>query len=463
MLRIISPHRASGWAVLLALALARTAPATGGLDEWKFEVLHLKTGGSLQGLVVEETREKIRFWQVKRPLGEPATKWLHVYKPNEVARIDRLSARDREALWARIKAIKPIRFKDELQLVQKLDLRPIPWGKGNARTGLSYTSAYFVLESDAGREIIGRAALRLEQIYAAYDRYLPSRLRLNQAARPTRIVLMRSVAEYQSLLRGKRLNIFNPAFYDSVHNEIVCASEFQRLGNALEQVRKQEEELNRQIAALKKRYKGRLPAVIRAQIQRDRKEIGRVNHENSKVFEAASRRLFQTLYHEAFHAYLDNFVYPAREVLVPTWLNEGLAQVFETAMIDAGELRIDLADRAHLERIRALVSGGDLVSVADLLKAGPRQFHVRHASEHQLADRYYMTSWALAFYLLVERKVLSNPEKLDQYVTALKGGANHLAAFRKLVGQPLPQFEKAFRDYLLRLQPEKSVVKKPKS
>jgi hypothetical protein len=190
--------------------------------------------------------------------------------------------------------------------------------------------------------------------------------------------------------------------------------------------------------------------------------MARVHKKNDEVFNKASESLFRTLYHEAFHAYLANFVYPPKEASVPYWLNEGLAQIFETALVEANELRVGHVDRERLVKVKDLARRGDLVPLEDLLKAGPKQFHVTHASNQQLADRYYLTSWALAFYLLVDRKVLMDSTKLNQCVGALKRGADPGRAFRDLVGKAVPQLQKDFREYLLRLKPDGSLTREPK-
>src|SRR5262249_32393225 len=161
---------------------------------------------------------------------------------------------------------------------------------------------------------------------------------------------------------------------DPARNEIVCGSEFRRLGEALEKVRDLQRQLDRQTAALKKRYKGKIPPVIQNQLVGDKRELVIAKKKNEEAFEKASGPLFQTRYHEAFHAYLGNFVYPAKEARVPYWLNEGLAQIFETALVEANELRVGHVDKVRLPKVQALASRGELVPVADLLKAGPKQF-----------------------------------------------------------------------------------------
>ena len=125
---------------------------------------------------------------------------------------------------------------------------------------------------------------------------------------------------------------------------------------------------------------------------------------NIKKFEEARHRLFRTLYHEAFHAYLAGYVYPPGDADVPRWLNEGLAQIFETAIVEAGELRVGHADAERLARVQAAVRKGEQVALADLLKSGAKQFVVAHGSDREVADRYYLASWALAFHLMFERE-----------------------------------------------------------
>jgi len=80
---------------------------------------------------------------------------------------------------------------------------------------------------------------------------------------------------------------------------------------------------------------------------------------------------------------------------------------------------------------------------------------VDHASDKRNSDRYDLTSWALAFYLTFERRLLGTPE-LDQYVVAGKRGVNPLDAFALFAGQPLASLEKSLQQYLLGLRSDGS-------
>src|SRR5207302_4035158 len=168
-------------------------------------------------------------------------------------------------------------------------------------------------------------------------------------------------------------------------------------------------------------------------------------------FAKARRRLVQRLYHEAFHAYLSDCVYTPADGEAPRWLNEGLAQIFETAVYEVGELRVGRPDKDRLDAVHAAVARGTLLPTADLLRADYKAFQVAHASEQEASDRYYLASWAMAFDLAFHRKLLGT-KALDDYVHALKRGADPLDAFRDLVAAPLVDLRPAQRDYARNLQ-----------
>jgi hypothetical protein len=451
-------RKAGSWASLFAAVFttlslgASGAPASADPDGWKLDAVRLKNGRTIRGLLVEETPAGLRFrYVVQRPGARTVVFPPTTIARAEVERVERLDPSDRQTLLARLKALESA-GRDEADLLAALELRPVPWGKDGKGEGLEYQADQFLLRSNARADIVRRVALRLEQVYAAYTRFLPPR---KPAAEPTTIVLVRSLQEYHEMLRGRGRDLRNPAVYDPAQNQVVCASDLEQLGEQLEQVRQKHrkilDRLDEEEAELKKQFKDKVPAHLQQPITTTRKQIAEADRQNEARFERATRRLFQTLAHEAFHAYLANFVYPPAEAEVPRWLNEGLAQIFETALIEAGELRVGHADAERLKRAKAAAAAGTAVPLAELLRAGPRDFLVAHASDQAVSDRFYLASWALAFYLTFERRLLGTPA-LDQYVTTLKRGGDALEAFRALVGQPLPEFEHAFRRYVRRLR-----------
>src|SRR5205807_3428385 len=115
-------------------------------------------------------------------------------------------------------------------------------------------------------------------------------------------------------------------------------------------------------------------------------------------------------------------------------------------------------DPDRLAAVQAAVDKGKLMPLADLLRAGPKQFQVNHAGEQEASDRCYLAAWALAYDLTFERKLLGT-KALDDYVLALHKGADPVDAFRDLVGEPVGQFEKEHLQYLKDLRPDGTTAK----
>jgi hypothetical protein len=356
--------------------------------------------------------------------------------------------------------------------MESLELVPALW-LGKPAAGRRYDGDYFILVSDATEEITRRSAVRLEQIYTAFAQFLPPTV---PDARPTTIQLAPDRDSYRLLLAPLgQTDLLNPAVYDPRANLIVCGSDLRRLGDELQKAKlhhaQQLFDLEQYEQGVKKLYKR--PELDRylEPLAAERRKVWLADRANGAKFDAATARLFAVLYHEAFHAYAATFVYrplTPEEVKagkgtgqLPRWLNEGLAQLFETAVVEAGELRADHADRVRLEKSKNAIrgkSGLRLVPLAELLTAGKEAFLAHHADERAAADRAYLTSWGLAHYLTFGRRVIGTP-KFRDYLAGVNAGADPRAAFEGLVGQPLPAFEADWHGYMLKLLPDGTVGK----
>jgi hypothetical protein len=373
----------------------------------------------------------------------------------EIARIDRLADADRAILKARLQEIDPS-GRGEQQRMDQLELENMPWD-GRADAGRRYRSEFFALESDAPDGIVRRAAVQLEQIYAAFARYLPPRAENRE---PTTVMLFRSGEEYASWLKSRGHNFVNLAYYNPATNRIVCGGDLFQLGEELDRVRRQHQQLrqdlDRQEATLLKLYKGSKEMARHIQPIRDtRQKINLADRKNHGAFERATKQLFAVLYHEAFHAYLASRVYPPPGPEPPRWLNEGLAQIFETAIVEAGELRLGHPDADRLAKAKAAVRQNQLVPIEQLLGAEAKQFQAAHAGDRSVTGQYYLTAWVAAFHLAFERRLLGTTA-LDAYVRAQAADSDPRAAFEALVGCPLGQYEQELRRYVGALQPDGS-------
>ncbi len=419
------------------------------VSEWHFDVVVLKNGVIWKGLLLEESAQSVRFQIVTRNPGRPTFTLTTGVSRNFVEKLERLPDEKRADLKAKIAELDPA-GEIEAKKMEKLDLKRVDW-KGEKDKGWRYNSEYFSILSDASEEIVRRAAIRIEQLYGATIRFFPPR---HKGGTPVQIIIYSTQEGYQ---KAAPEGVKNPAFFSPLENRIVCGTDLAKRGEDLTQFRKQAreilEELDTKERVVRKFYK--LPADIErhlAPIKAERTRIRNVSFENEVNFEKTTSGLFSILYHECFHAYLHSFVYPpgVKSQELPRWLNEGLAQIFETAIVEAGELRVGHADPDRLSRIKDQIREKKVLPLKDLLQSGPKQFAVLHGLGRHDADQIYLASWAMAMYLCFENDLLGSKE-WEKYLTDLGKGADSIKSFENLVGKDLADYEKQWYMWLSRL------------
>jgi hypothetical protein len=460
---------------LLGISLAVVAtgqPASPPVSNWPFDEITLKNGAKFQGLILNELPDgRIEFRSVMRLPGRPTVTLTSFFGKGEIAGVKRLSKEDRAVLNEKLSELDPS-GEGERKRMDSLELVVADWPDkpGGARR---YESDYFILVCTGTEELTRRSGVRLEQIYTAFARFLPPTVK---TGRPTLLMLATDPDEYKTLLGPlNEAKLLNPAVYDPLGNRILCGTELKRAGDELQSARvhhaQQIAGLDRYEANLRKLYRGEELARLLKTVAAERRRIFLADVNNGVKFDAAYVRLFALLYHEAFHAYVATFVYPPlkpEEVKggagtgeLPRWLNEGLAQVFETAVVEAGELRADHPDKDRLQRAKDWLKGKNgrtLVPLGDLLATGRDTFLASHADQKAASDRAYLTSWALAHYLTFDRRLIGT-EAFHKYLAAVNGGGDPKRAFAELVGQDLAAFEKDWHAYLTRLQPSGALAK----
>jgi hypothetical protein len=441
-------------------------------DDWKFDVVVLKSGVRddarvLKGLFKDykEGAKEIEIRVVHREDGEPTRlePSTYFYERSQIESIEPLAAEERTLLERRLKQLDPREVAGRLRAV-KPEAITIDFGKNGKKAGFRHADEgkHFTLEANVSDDLFRRSAVALADLFNAYAHVLPPP-ETTAKPKPVAILLAGTQADYRAILAGRGLNIFNPAFYDPANNTIVCGTDLVRLGEQLERARKENkkvsDDLTKREEELKKLYpKEKVPAAVLRPIKEGRAQLAEAEAANTKLFTEATGQLFGRLRHESFHAYVANFVFVGDRAEMPRWLNEGLAQLFETALFEADEVRLGRPDPERLKRAQAALAAGELVPLKDLLRSGPKQFLVVHASEKETSDRYYLTSWALALYLADAHKILGS-KQLDAYCAATHARDDPLETFAVLVGikrDKLGEFEEKFHRYLRDLQPKRS-------
>ncbi|CAN5555402.1 hypothetical protein BH11PLA2_BH11PLA2_05900 [soil metagenome] len=457
---------------MLQVAVLLTMLSPAQPTAWPLEEIQLANGAKLRGIILEESATGIRFRVIRRPPGRPTVTLTSFFPPGEVTGLTRLNDKDKATLKGKLAELDAV-TQGERKRADELNLKPVEWlGKPNAAK--QYDSEQFVLISSADDEVTRRAALRLEQIFTAYSRYLPPRV---TTATPVTILLAPNREEYQGLLGGR--TIVNPAVYDPAANRIVIGSELRTLSADVAAARLH----HVQQLAVVDEYDKRIHELYKnaPKPERDR-HIKTAADERAKVlaadrandgkFDQATAKLFALLYHESFHAYVINHVYPPRtadEIKsgngnggLPRWLNEGLAQLFETAVLDGGELRVGHADTARLDRVQTAIKSDKansvLAPIAEVLIARSDSYIAAHASQKEATDAVYLTGWAVTFHLAFERRLLGT-KAFDEYLTHLNTGTDPRTAFEKLVGTDLDKYSQEVNSYMLKLRPDGSLRK----
>jgi hypothetical protein len=442
------------------ISAAGQPPADEPPGRWPLETLVLKGGMEFHGLVQGQTADEIDFAEIVQPAGKPMYAVVRGVPRGEVERIERLDEAAHELLAARFQRFRH-RAVIEAGRLEQVDLQT----SGEAGEAVQYVGPWFTLSSTSDAESIRRCVVRIEQIFRAYRTLLPPRI--NQT-RPLKVVLYGSLDGYRARLRRLELPLENAAFYSARERTILAGSDLNLFAERLAQVRREYEAAKRTYARLDDEFAESMAALgndlkaagfstdeVAAEI-RQRRATWKSQMEtaltansqqqrfNEHKFADVTHQMFSRLYHESFHAYLDTFIYPQDKNHVPRWLNEGLAQVFETGQLDGDSLRIDAPERVRLARLKADLSSQPL-PLAEVLHAQEREFLGPHGNAS--SQRHYLYAWGLAYYLAFDHGLLGT-RRLDEYVASSAEEADPILRFEKLVGQPLTEFERQWRSVM---------------
>ncbi len=441
-------------------------------EVWQFDKVKLKNGYCMQGLLLEETEQQVRIQLVRRNPGRPTVTFTTAFKRAEVEKIEKLRDNERIKLKERVASLDLDNQLGTARL-ENIELQRISWN-GEKNGAISYHGDFFELIANAPEDVVKRSIVRLEQIYAVYSRFLPPRV---TNARPTTIYLLQAKSDYLKLANSSNKQFLNPAFYNPDKNQIVISiCDLQKVTEELDLFRQKVQvelkSLAQQTTELRKLYHKQEDLERFMQpIQNSRKRLVEAVRYNDRLFDKLSKQHYRVLYHEAFHAYVMTFVFPMiskigdkksgrRGPELPRWLNEGLAQIFESAIIEGNELRIGHAEEDRLTRCKELLKKKHLTPLDTLLRSDLKSFIVFHHGDRLGSDENYLTSWALAMYLLFDRNRIVFPT-LTNYLEKLANNEDPVKAFEEWTNQRLPEFEEQFQKYIRQLQRDGSIFVSP--
>lgn len=130
------------------------------------------------------------------------------------------------------------------------------------------------------------------------------------------------------------------------------------------------------------------------------------------------RQTFEVLQHEGFH----QFAWHTIGSGLPIWLNEGLAQYFEHAVInDEGRMSLGLTSRARIDRVKAAIKKGDTLPIATLMRVTSKQWSNVLRNSPDRANLLYAQSWSWTYFLIHSNNGEHQPKLVD-YLKRLSEG-----------------------------------------
>jgi len=164
----------------------------------------------------------------------------------------------------------------------------------------------------------------------------------------------------------------------------------------------------------------------------------KVMEHNERVLARQNQAMFETLYHEAFHAFAANFLWEgSAQKEFPRWLHEGMACYFETSVVEGASLVHGAPNPPLLKLWREKAVIRATFPVEKILRGGVESFSLRHPSEAERQTTYYAHAWALAHYLVSR----ATPAQLEAYVNDVLAGADPVKAFEQRTGLTCAQVD----------------------
>jgi len=463
------------------------------------DVIHLKDGTTRSGRIVSETSGEITLETlIKGAKGQVVGSAKVTVATKDIDHVDRTTAETRRQAEERSKHFgeRGIRRHEALAKIVPTPLR------FQGREGFRVTGTRFVLDSTCSAAFVKDVALSLEEIFGAYERTFGLR---RNADRKVKVFMFADRLEYEFYnLHAVEGKVSAIAYYCVPENTIAAYNLIEREKERLirndilsaqedvEKFRQQAQAVERQIVAMMPELKQKSleeMAGYRRSIREDGKgnvekrlydielqerkalaelkegksaaqselqearrratqeiEKGRqIIEKNENVIFQQNLQMFETLFHEGFHAFASNHLWEGSgKKEFPRWLHEGMASYFESAVVDSGTLIHGAPHPYFLNLLRDKLVLRTTLPLEKVLRGGPEEFTLNHPSGGGSRTTYYAQSWALAHYL--NGRV--SPEQIEAYVGEVLAGKDPVESFERLMGRSCTKLEEEIKAHL---------------
>ncbi|MCC9605820.1 DUF1570 domain-containing protein [Blastopirellula sp. JC732] len=445
LIRTLSLLLLLGWGTILAAAESDT--------------LTLSDGRTLQGIILAQQDDGVDFLEIVQPAGKPTFGVVRNYPKNEIRAIAKADEAARPQLIQRVERLRN-RLQIEAENRETIQIKPVK------QDGVDYrivSAEGYDFYSRLDESLTRRLAVRMDQASQAFQHMIPPR---RDSDVRLRIIVFDDMREYADYTATFGATVRNPAIFLPQERLILVGTDFRRLQSQAKQAAQEHqrqtawwETLRRELPARLDAYRKELAAakikpeeieqevsVRREAFQRQRQEaltrIRAVERTNADALEKAIEDTTRQIYHEAFHAYLECFVFPVADYDVPIWLNEGLAQLFEHGQLEEDSFRIDAPPSDLVAELKQRLASTDRPLLAELLERDSAAFVLTMSPHREQLD--YALAWGLAWRLVFEERLFEG-NRLEQMVT---GGTSRRQRLENLLGKSLDQFEPQWREYV---------------
>ena len=153
-----------------------------------------------------------------------------------------------------------------------------------------------------------------------------------------------------------------------------------------------------------------------------------------------SGAVWPTLAHEGFHQFLAYELGPR----IPVWLNEGMAQFFETSHYLGSTFDVGSVNFSKLQQVQALIRSGKSPRLNEIIGWNPATFYGH-------AEIAYPMSWALVYYLLKSNQHPAASAEFRQYLQAVRAGGDDLQNAQERLSQSCQRWQSDFEESFMRL------------
>lgn len=159
---------------------------------------------------------------------------------------------------------------------------------------------------------------------------------------------------------------------------------------------------------------------------------------------------FQVLQHEGFHQFAFNHL--GREL--PTWINEGLAQYFEDAIIVGNKMTTGLANERRVAQVRHALETDTGIDFETLVEIGSEEWADTLRTKPYRASLLYAQSWSIVFYLIHGEGEKYQPA-FARYLQKVSAGRDSRSAMQDAFGtDDLTPLARKWRDFAIEQEPD---------